>query len=251
MACNPLGVQDRVGARAVGPSGSSATLPPRFGPDRLAPARHATRAIPRDPPFERELSRHLLESYGTAGLTELYPRFLEGTGAVDGLMRRAIWRALSAGCGNGLDVSPGVRFRHLETIRLGAGTFLGAGADLQGHCDGRCRIGRRVWIGPGAFLDARDLVIGDTAGIGIGARILSSGHVALPPDLPVIATDIRVAPVRIGIGRAGRHRGDGPSGCHRRRPSGRRCRGGRGRRCVATRGRGRCARPIPALAGSS
>jgi NDP-sugar pyrophosphorylase family protein len=57
-----------------------------------------------------------------------------------------------------------------------------------------------VWIGPGAFLDARDLVIGDYVGWGPGAKVLGSEHVAQPVEDPIIQTDLVIAPVRIGSG---------------------------------------------------
>jgi len=168
--------------------------------DRVVPAQHAHRELRRDPPFEIGLSQYLMESYGPAGLSELYGRFLDGPGELDSLMRRSIWRALAKRCGAGLVVEPGARFRHPETLSIGAGVFIGADAIVQGHAGGQCRIGTRTWIGPQCFLDARDLAIGDAAGIGPAVRILGSAHLGLPADVPVIVSDLRVAPVRIGRG---------------------------------------------------
>jgi acetyltransferase-like isoleucine patch superfamily enzyme len=170
------------------------------GATRVAPALHAHRELESDPRFEAGLSRHLLATYGPDGLAELYGRFVAGTGAIDTLMRRAIWQALSGCCGGGLVVDPGVRFRHLETFTIGAGVFVGAGAVVQGHHDGRCRIGDRVWIGPQAFVDARDLVIGEAAAISAGVRVMTSTHTGVPIEAPVIGTDVRVTPVHIGAG---------------------------------------------------
>lgn len=163
------------------------------------PPAHARRA-PEDLPFEAGLTAHLRAACGADGLVELYGRFVAGTGEVDALMRRAIWRALVRRCGTGLLVEPGARFRHPETFTLGAGVFVGTDAVVQGRHDGRCRIGDRVWIGPQAFLDARDLTIRDDVGIGPGVRILGAEHTGEPVDAPVIATDLRIAPVRIGAG---------------------------------------------------
>jgi acetyltransferase-like isoleucine patch superfamily enzyme len=161
---------------------------------------HARRELRPDPPFETGLSRYLLDAYGADGLVELYGRFVAGTGDLDGLLRRAIWRALARRCGAGLIVDPGAHFRHPETFTIGPGVFIGADAVVQGRMDGRCRIGKRAWIGPQGFLDARDLVIGDAAGIGAGVRVLGSTHVGLPLDVPVMNTDLRIAPVHIGAG---------------------------------------------------
>jgi acetyltransferase-like isoleucine patch superfamily enzyme len=165
---------------------------------RVVPAVHGRRELRPDPPFETGLSRHLLEAYGPDGLVELYGRFVAGTGEVDGLLRRAIWRALARRCGPGLIVDPGARFRHLETFTIGPGVFIGADAVVQGRVDGQCRIGKRAWIGPQCFLDARDLVIGESVAIGPGGRVLGSTHVGVPLDVPIMSTDLRISPVRIG-----------------------------------------------------
>jgi acetyltransferase-like isoleucine patch superfamily enzyme len=165
---------------------------------RVVPATHARRELRPDPPFEVGLSRYLLEAYGPEGLAELYGRFVTGTGELDGVMRRAIWRALARRCGAGLIVDPGVRFRHPETFTIGPGVFMGADTLVHGRMDGQCRIGKRVWIGPQCFLDTRDLVIGESAGIGPGVRVLGSSHVGVPVELPISSTDLHIAPVHIG-----------------------------------------------------
>ncbi|MDQ6840011.1 MAG: N-acetyltransferase [Actinomycetota bacterium] len=167
---------------------------------RAAPAVHARRETGRDPGFEVGLSQHLLGAYGHDGLVELYGRFVAGTGELDAVLRRAVWRALAERCGSGLVVEPGVGFRHPETFAIGANVFLGADAVVQGHVDGRCRIGSHTWVGPQSFLDGRDLVIANAVGVGPGVRILTSAHVELPADIPVIATEVRVTRVHIGRG---------------------------------------------------
>jgi galactoside O-acetyltransferase len=150
--------------------------------------------------FEVGLVEALGTSYGPQGLAELYGRFSTCDGMIDGLMRRAIWSALARRCGRGLKVGVGAGFKHPETFEIGAGVFIGAQAYVQGRYDGTCVIGDNVWIGPQAFLDARDLVIGDSVGWGPGAKLLGSVHTALPADVPVIATDLEIRPVRVGDG---------------------------------------------------
>jgi acetyltransferase-like isoleucine patch superfamily enzyme len=164
----------------------------------VVPAVHGRRELRPDPPFETGLSRYLVETYGPAGLVELYGRFVTGAGELDGLLRRAIWRALARRCGAGLIVDPGARFRHPETFIIGPGVFMGANTIVQGRFDGRFRVGKRAWIGPQCFLDARDLVIGESAGVGPGVRVLGATHVGVPLDVPLIATNQRIAPVHIG-----------------------------------------------------
>jgi acetyltransferase-like isoleucine patch superfamily enzyme len=168
--------------------------------DRLVGAVHGLQTVVRDPEFEVGLARHLVESYGPAGLVELYGRFVSGEGPVDAMMRRAIWRASCRSFGHGVQIGPRVDFKHLETVEVGDGVFIGAQAYLQGRFDGYCRIGDHVWIGPQSYLDARALVLEDYVGWGPGARVLGSEHTGLPSDVPIIQTDLRIAPVVVRRG---------------------------------------------------
>ncbi len=170
--------------------------PERAG--RVVQAVHGRRMPAPEPYFEPGLAAALRESYTGSGLVELYGRFAAGDGFTDGMMRRAIWRALAGRCGPGLQVGGGAGFKHPETFDIGSGVFIGAQAYIQGRHDGACLIGDNVWIGPQAFLDARDLVIGDSVGWGPGAKVLGSEHSALPVDVPIIRTDLEIRPVRIG-----------------------------------------------------
>ncbi|MBD9374391.1 acyltransferase [Rhizobium sp. ARZ01] len=165
---------------------------------KVVEAVHAKREIAADPPYEQQLADELKNTYGSEGLVELYGRFSSGAGFIDGLMRRVIWRALARQCGSHLRIGSDVVFRHLETFQIGDGLRIGAGAQIQGRYDGTCAIGHKVWIGPQAFLDARDLVLGDYVGWGPGAKVLGSVHTGIPQDIPMIATDLEIRPVRIG-----------------------------------------------------
>jgi acetyltransferase-like isoleucine patch superfamily enzyme len=165
--------------------------------ERIVPAVHGRRELSADPTFELGLVGALADAYGRPGLIELYARFALGDGMVDGMMRRVIWRALARRCGDGLSVGGGVVFRHLETFEIGADVHIGAQATIQGRFDGTCAIGDNTWIGPHAFLDARDLYIGNFVGWGPGAKALGSTHVGLPASVPVIRTDLRIRPIRI------------------------------------------------------
>ena len=173
--------------------------PRRASVSRL-PASHATRPIVPDGAFERGLASHLRDTMPAKAVLELWGRFVDGTSDFDMLMRRAILRALAVNVGDGVHVGPGVGILHAETFDLGDGVFIGAHAYLQGRLGGTCRLGKRVWIGPQAYLDARDLVIEDAVGIGPGVRILGSAHTGLPMETPVIDTDLDVEPVRIERG---------------------------------------------------
>jgi acetyltransferase-like isoleucine patch superfamily enzyme len=164
---------------------------------RVVPAVHGRRAAA-DPSYQAELVSEFRQSYGTAGLIELYGRFMAGDGLVDALMRKVIWRGVAKSCGRGLEVGSGAGFRHPETFEIGDGVFIGAQAYIQGRYDGRFVIGDNVWIGPQAFLDARDLIIEEFVGWGPGAKILGSSHTGLPVDVPIIRTDLEIKPVRVG-----------------------------------------------------
>ena len=166
-------------------------------PGRVVEAVHGRRQAPADPEFESGLSQALKTSYGTPGLIELYARFATGDGFLDAMMRRSILRALARSCGQGLQVGSGAGFKHPETFEIGSGVFIGAQAYIQGRYDGTCVIGDNVWIGPQAYFDARDLVLEEHVGWGPGAKVLGSTHTGIPVDVPIVATDLEIRPVRI------------------------------------------------------
>jgi galactoside O-acetyltransferase len=165
---------------------------------RAVPAIHGRREVEPDAAFLIGLAKHLRSTMDREALLELYSRFSNGLGAYDAMMRGVVWRALAKSCGNGLRVEAGAGFKHPETFEIGDGVFIGAGAYIQGRFDGTCRIGKRVWIGPQAYFDARAPVIEDNVGWGPGAKVLGSTHTGLPLDVPIIQTDLEIKPVRIG-----------------------------------------------------
>ncbi len=156
--------------------------------------------IPADPVEEVALAARLRGSETPPALLALYDRFAHGQSAFDFMMRRVLWRALARRVGDGLRIEPGAGFKHIETFDIGTGVFIGAQAYIQGRIGGRCAIGDRAWIGPQAYFDARDLVIGARVGWGPGAKVLGSAHVADPLDVPIIQTDLVIKPLRIGEG---------------------------------------------------
>src|SRR4051794_37296043 len=88
---------------------------------RTVIAIHGRRKVAPDPSFERELSLHLKAQYSPPALRELSNRFADGDGEFDGLMRRAIWRALAQRFGDGVRIAPRVGSLHLETFEIGDG----------------------------------------------------------------------------------------------------------------------------------
>jgi acetyltransferase-like isoleucine patch superfamily enzyme len=167
---------------------------------RIVKAVHGRAEVVADPQFEVGLAEELSGRCERSDIMALFRRFNQGDGYFDELMRRVCVRALARRCGSGLKVASGVGIRHAETFEIGDGVHIGEHAVIQGRFDGLCRIGNKVWIGPHSYLDARDLVIEDDVGWGPGAKVLGSAHTGIPLDLPIIATDLHIAPVRIEDG---------------------------------------------------
>lgn len=161
---------------------------------------HGLQAEKSDPDFEVQLAEYLGTQYARSALVEMYSRFATSDGDFDGLMRRAIWRAVARKFGHGVRIGNGVGFKHLETFEIGDRVFIGSGSYIQGRFDGTCRIGNNVWIGPQSYLDARNLVLEDYVGWGPGAKVLGSTHTAVPIDIPIIQTNLEIAAVTVKMG---------------------------------------------------
>jgi acetyltransferase-like isoleucine patch superfamily enzyme len=144
------------------------------------------------------MARHLVKAFEREYLLELYHRHVAGEDAFARMMRRVLVKALVRRCGNGLIVESQVGFKHPETFEIGDACFIGAGAYIQGRFDGRCVIGKHVWIGPGSYFDARDLILAEYVGWGPGAKVLGSTHTGRPLDVPIVKTDLEIRPVRVG-----------------------------------------------------
>ncbi len=163
----------------------------------IVQAHHAMRDCRPTADFEYGLSGFLRERYDDAALLDLFDRHGAGNAPLDQLLRRAVVRTLSRCFGHDVRIGVGVRLKHPETLEIGDGVFIGDHSHLQGRKEGCCIIGDRAWIGPHAFLDARNLTIGADVGLGPGVRILGSTHTGMPADRPVIATDLVIRPVHI------------------------------------------------------
>lgn len=163
----------------------------------MVKAVHGLKETKPDPNFEIELAAHLKTTQTPQNLIDIYARFVLGSTPFDFTMRRVICRALAQRFGHGVSIESGANFKHLETFEIGNGVFFGAQAVVHGRFDGKCVIGNNVWIGPQAYLDARDLVMGDFVGFGPGAKILGSVHTGVPLEVPILQTDLAIKPVRI------------------------------------------------------
>jgi acetyltransferase-like isoleucine patch superfamily enzyme len=150
-----------------------------------------------DPAYEIELADELRRRYSAAALAELLQTYAGGSDYLTTVLRRSCFRAMVRRCGNGVTLGLNVSIRHAETFEIDDGVFIGDQTVMHGRYDGRCRIGRKVWIGPQSYFDARDLEIGDHVGWGPGAKVLGSTHSGRPVDVPVMQTDLGIAPVRV------------------------------------------------------
>jgi acetyltransferase-like isoleucine patch superfamily enzyme len=164
---------------------------------RVVPAVHGRQSVVPDPPEELALADRLRREHSRADLLDLASRHAHGDNDGDARMRRATWRALARSFGHGVRIGRGAIARHPETFEIGDGVVIGEQAFIQGRFDGRCVIGDHAWIGPQAYLDARDLVIEAHVGWGPGAKVLGSQHTGLPSDVPLVQTDLLIEPVRV------------------------------------------------------
>jgi acetyltransferase-like isoleucine patch superfamily enzyme len=153
-----------------------------------------------DAGWEREFADWLAAGRSRDQLNEMFAQYRSGESSFDSLMRRVLLRGICKSVGDDLQVSPSVVLKHPETMEFGNSVFIGSQAMIQGRFDGCCRIGNHVWIGPQAYMDARDLVLEDYVGWGPGAKVLGSTHTADPVDVPIITTGLIIKPVRVGFG---------------------------------------------------
>ncbi|MDB5452544.1 MAG: transferase hexapeptide repeat containing protein [Caulobacteraceae bacterium] len=167
---------------------------------RIVPAVHGRQPVEPDAAYEIDLALDLALRMRRDEILSLYRRFSVGEDHIDYMMRRACVRALAKRCGHGLSIGPCVGLRHPETFEIGDGVVIGEHAVIHGRFDGSCRIGDKVWIGAQAYIDARDVLIGDHVGWGPGAKLLGSTHTGLPADLPIIATDLIIATTVVEAG---------------------------------------------------
>jgi acetyltransferase-like isoleucine patch superfamily enzyme len=172
-------------------------MDPASAHERVVPAVHGRQPVSPDPADELALTTQLRGERSRAELLDLASRHAHGDSDDDARMRRVAWRALAKRFGNGVQIGRGAIAKHPETFEIGDGVVIGEQAFIQGRFDGRCVIGDHVWLGPQSYLDARDLVLEEYVGWGPGAKVLGSEHTGHPSDVPLIQTDLRIAPVRV------------------------------------------------------
>lgn len=166
------------------------TVPAVFGSAKVIP----------DPAWEWDFAAHLKQNHTPLELLAVYSRYRSEESPFESLLRSVIFRAMCKAAGHALHIGPDVVLKHPETMEVGNSVFIGAQTMIQGRFDGTCHIGNHVWIGPHSYFDARNLVLEDYVGWGPGAKVLGSSHTGEPIDLPIIATELNIAPVIIGYG---------------------------------------------------
>lgn len=154
--------------------------------------------IMEDPVWEWQYASHLKSTYTAQELIGAYSRYRSDEAPIESQLRRIIFRAMSRKAGHGLRVEPDVIVKHPETMEFGDAVFIGAHTMIQGRFDGTCCIGSHVWIGPHAYLDARNLVLEDYVGWGPGAKVLGSSHTGEPVTRPIITTELTIKQVIVG-----------------------------------------------------
>jgi acetyltransferase-like isoleucine patch superfamily enzyme len=167
---------------------------------RTVKAIHGLREVAPDPQFELDMAADLRGRLGSEQLLDAFTQYADGSSYTDVLMRRICFRALVKKLGSGVTIKQNVVVINPETLEIGDRVFIGEQTIIQGRFDGRCVIGAGVWIGPQSYFDARDLVIDDFVGWGPGAKVLGSEHTGFPIEIPLIQTDLKIVPVRIGAG---------------------------------------------------
>ena len=158
---------------------------------------HAKRPLSPDPAVIAEMAQYLVESLTQIERVAALDRFSDGSTALDELMRISIWKALGVRLGKGVKIGRAVRLREPQCFEIGDGVTICDNVILQCHKDGKCIIGTRSWIGPGVFIDGRDLHIGDYVGIGPGVQIIGAQHTGVPNNAPIISTDLAVEHIEI------------------------------------------------------
>jgi acetyltransferase-like isoleucine patch superfamily enzyme len=103
--------------------------------------------------------------------------------------------------GDGCVIEDGVLIWHPQTVRLGAGVYVGHRALLHGDTRGELVIGDDSWIGPDVYMhSAGSIRIGRKVGLGPRVSILTSTHEETAPPAAVIDAPLRFAPVEVGDG---------------------------------------------------
>jgi acetyltransferase-like isoleucine patch superfamily enzyme len=92
----------------------------------------------------------------------------------------------------------GVMIFHAENIKLGKNIYIGHQTILKAYHKNLLEIGDNTWVGQQCFIhSAGGIAIGRNVGVGPGVKILSSYHEEEGIDVPIVASRLALAAVRI------------------------------------------------------
>lgn len=99
----------------------------------------------------------------------------------------------------GTIIEEGVRIFLPDFVKIKTGVYIGHNTVINGYYNKLLSIGEGSWIGPLCYIGG-DVEIGEDVGIGPGVMILSSQHLQIPVDRPILFNDIRFDKVVIKNG---------------------------------------------------
>lgn len=100
--------------------------------------------------------------------------------------------------GQNVILESGVLIFHPENISLSDGVYVGHNTILKAYYKNKLIIGKGTWIGQQCFFhSAGGINIGRNVGIGPGVKILTSSHIDVNPNKPILHQQLKFAPVVI------------------------------------------------------
>ncbi|MFH1958619.1 MAG: acyltransferase [bacterium] len=156
--------------------------------------------VKNDPDFEEKFYRFIAKNFSKKEQIEIYGEFKLKDDRFSNIIRKVIFKALCRKVGRDLNLSRNVSVKHPETFEIGEHVFIGPDVFFQGWHKGKLKIGNGTWIGPGVYIDAKDVIIKDKIGIGPAVKFISSQHTGMPSDIPVYMTDHIVETITVESG---------------------------------------------------
>lgn len=104
-----------------------------------------------------------------------------------------------AALGQGVVLERGVMVFHPENIHLGDRVYVGHQTILKGYYKNEMIVGEGTWIGQQCFFhSAGGLKLGRNVGVGPGVRIITSAHIEVGRQTPILHSPIAFDAVEVG-----------------------------------------------------
>ncbi|MFH1352960.1 MAG: acyltransferase [bacterium] len=158
------------------------------------------RKVKNDPAFESEFCKYIVKNFSSKERSEIYEEFKLKNDEFSKIVKKVIFKTLCKKVGRDLNLSRNVSVKHPETFEIGEHVYIGPDVFLQGWYKGKLKIGNGTWVGPGVYIDAKDVIIKDKIGIGPAVKFISSQHTGMPSDIPVYMTDHIVETITVESG---------------------------------------------------